>query len=331
MVRRRIAAGVAVLLLIVIVLLINGCLKSQKQQSLKDYNHKVGELAQESDTQVSAPLFVALTGASSKPALEVESQIDQLRIQAQEIYNRAKALSVPGEMSSAQRNLLLTYSFRLEGMDKMTTLVPKVLGAQSKQASTLIAGAMEIFLASDVVYSQRAAPLTQETLTNAGITGLATAPTRFLPNLGWLDPTITLARITGQGANSTTNGIAPGTHGSSLVGVSVGTNTLQPEETGTLNHISGGGSPTFTVTVENTGTNPESNVKIDVTVTAGGKEFKASHVINSTQPGTKVNVEVPVTGIPVGVASKVAVNVEAVPGETNVENNKNTYLAIFGE
>ena len=213
----------------------------------------------------------------------------------------------------------------------MTTLVPKALGGQAKQASTLIAGAMEIFLASDVIYSQRAAPLIQQTLSGAGITGLSTAPSIFLPNIGWLEPNTVLARITGQGASSGTSGLAPGTHGSALVGVSVGTNALQPEETGTLNHISGGGSPTFTVTVENTGSNPETNVKVDVTVTAGGKEFKASHVINTTQPGTKANVEVPVTGIPVGVASKVAVNVEAVPGETNTENNKNSYLAIFGE
>ena len=49
MVRRRVAAGVAIVLLIVIVLLVNGCLKSEKQQSLKTYNHEVSALAQESD------------------------------------------------------------------------------------------------------------------------------------------------------------------------------------------------------------------------------------------------------------------------------------------
>ena len=54
-------------------------------------------------------------------------------------------------------------------------------------------------------------------------------------------------------------------------------------------------------------------------------------MINSTQPGSKVNVEIPVNGVPVGVASKIEVDVESVPGETNSENNKGTYLAIFGE
>ncbi len=62
MVRRRVAAGVAVVLLILIVLLVNACKKGQEQQSLKDYNRNVSRLAQESDTQVARPLFTALAG-----------------------------------------------------------------------------------------------------------------------------------------------------------------------------------------------------------------------------------------------------------------------------
>ena len=109
----------------------------------------------------------------------------------------------------------------------------------------------------------------------------------------------------------------------------MGANTLEPEPA--LNHISGGGSPTFTVQVENSGEFPETNVKVDVTVTAGGKQFKASHVIEKTEPGKTVSVDIPVTGVPLGVASKIEVNIEAVPGENDLENNKNTYLAIFGQ
>jgi hypothetical protein len=188
---------------------------------------------------------------------------------------------------------------------------------------------MEIFLASDVIYSQRVAPLIQEALAANGIHGLSTTASRFLPNLGWLEPNTVLSRLTGSQSSTSNNGVASGTHGSSLTGVSVGTTTLEPEPT--INHISGGGSPTFTVNVENTGSNPENNVKVDVTVTASGKQFKASHVINSTQPESKVNVEIPVSGIPLGVAAKIEAYVEPVPGETTTENNKATYLAIFSQ
>jgi hypothetical protein len=328
MVRRRVAAGAAVVLLIIIVLIINGCLKSQKQQSLKDYNHAVGEIARESDSQVSKPFFTALSGAAGKNAIDVQVQVNNLRAEAQKLVSRAKGLSVPGEMSGAQQNLLLTMNLREEGITKIAALLPAALGGQGKTVDPRIAGDMEIFLASDVVYSQRVAPLIQDALKANGI-HQATQTSRFLPNLGWLDPATVEARLGGSSGTGTTGAVAPGTHGSSLVGVAVGTTTLQPEPT--LNHVPGGGSPTFTVTVENTGESQETNVKVEVAVTVAGKQLTGSHVINSTTPGNKVNVEIPINGVPLGEAAKVQVNVAAVPGETNTENNKNTYLALFGE
>jgi hypothetical protein len=326
MVRRRVAAGVAVVLLIIIVLVINGCLKSQKQQSLKDYNRHVGEIAQDYEAQVAKPLFTTLAGAAGKTGINVQIQVNQLLVEAQKLTARAKSLSVPGEMASAQRDLLLALDFRVEGITKIGALLPTALGGQSAQAGPKIAGDMELFLASDVIYSQRVAPLIQQTLSSNGIHA-STAGARFLPNLGWLQTSTVVERLTGQGKSGAGTAATPGTHGSALVGVAVGTNTLQPEPT--LNHIAGGGNPTFTVTVENTGESAETNVKVEIDVTAAGKSLKASKVINQTQPGQKVNVEVPVTGVPLSVASKIQVDVATVPGETNAENNKNTYLAIF--
>jgi len=328
MVRRRWAAGIAIALVIIIVLVISSCLSSQKQQSLKDYNHAVSEIARESDTKVSKPFFTALSGAAGKSAIDVQVQVNQLSAEARELASRAKGLSVPGEMSGAQQNLLLTMNFRVEGLSKIAGLLPQALGGQGKTVDPRIAGDMEIFLASDVVYSQRVGPLIQEALTSNGI-HQSTQPSRFLPNLGWLEPATVEARLSGKTTTGENASVAPGTHGSALIGTAVGTTNLQPEPT--LNHVAGGGNPTFTVTVENTGESQETNVKVSVTVTAAGKQLSGSHVINSTQPGSKANVEIPVNGVPIGEASKIQVSVEPVPGETNAENNKSTYLALFGE
>jgi hypothetical protein len=113
------------------------------------------------------------------------------------------------------------------------------------------------------------------------------------------------------------------------VGVSVGASKLEPEPA--INHISGGGNPTLTATVEDAGEFNETGVKVDVTVTAGGKQFKASHSIEKTEPGKRANAEIPISGLPLGQAAKIEVQVEPVPGETNHEGTKATYLAIFGE
>jgi hypothetical protein len=326
MVRRRVAAGIGVALLIVIVLIVNGCLKSQKTQALKDYTRNVSRIVTESDQQVSRPLFASLSGASSRPALDVETQVNQLHLEAEKQAMQAKGLSVPSEMGSAQRDLLLALDLRAEGVEKVANLLRTALGGQAKQASTAIAGDMEDFLASDVIYSQRVAALIEQTLKAGGAAGQTVASTRFLPNIGWLEPATVQSRITGQAASSS-NAPVTGNHGSALKGVSVGANTMAPEPT--LNHVGGGSNPTFTVQVENSGEFPETNVKVDITVTAAGKQYAASHTIAKTEPGKTVNVDIPVTGVPLSAASKIEVKIEGVPGENDLENNKGTYLAIF--
>src|SRR5438552_3343365 len=44
MVRRRVAAGIGVVLLIVTILIVNGCLKNEKQKALRNYNRDAGQI-----------------------------------------------------------------------------------------------------------------------------------------------------------------------------------------------------------------------------------------------------------------------------------------------
>ncbi len=330
MVRRRIAAGVGVVVLILIVLLIDGCLKSGKEEALKKYNREAGQLVSESDQQVGQPLFAGLAGASSEPPLNVEQKVNELREVAQHQAEQAKRLSVPGELDAAQHNFTLTLNLREEALAKIAPLVREALGGKGKQASSSIAGAMEMFLASDVIYSQRVAPLVQQELAAGGVHGLSTKGTQFLPNLGWLEPATVEERLTGKSSAAAQSGqIAPGTHGSALKGVSVAGSELQPESTGTVNHLSGGSSPTFKVMVEDSGSNTESDVKVEVTVTAGGVQYKDSRTITKAEPGVTSSVSIPLEKVPLGAAASVVVYVQPVPGETNLENNKGSYLAEF--
>jgi hypothetical protein len=326
MVRRAVAAAIGVVIIIVIVLVINGCLKSEKVEGLKTYNREVGTIASESAGTVSQPLFATLASAPSKKALEVEEEVNQLSLKARELQSRAEHLSVPGEMEGAQRDLLMVADLRVEGMDKLATLLPMALGSKAKTAAADIAGDMELFLASDVIYAERVVPLIQQALSANSVNSLTTASSRFLPNLGWLETNTVSTRLTGQSALTSTS-TTGGHHGSILTGVSVSNNTLAPEPT--LNHLSGGSSPTFTVQVEDDGEFQEPNVKVSVVVTASGKQVKGSSTIEKTEPGKISNAEVKLSGVPTGMAAKVEAEVEAVPGETNREGTKKSYLAIF--
>ena len=85
-------------------------------------------------------------------------------------------------------------TLRAEGLTKIAALVGTALGWHAKQASTLIAGEMETFLASEVVYSQRVVPLIQQTLGSNGVHGQSTASTHFLSDIGWLNPATLMTR-----------------------------------------------------------------------------------------------------------------------------------------
>jgi hypothetical protein len=328
MVRRRIAFGVGLALLILIILIIGGCLKSRSQQALETYNQQVSQIVGESDSQVSRGLFSALGGASGSTPQQVEQRINEYRQQAQTQAANAKALSVPSSMQSAQRYLLLVLDLREEALTKIANLVPSALSGQNSNATTEVAGDMEIFLASDIVYSQRVAPLIQQELRSSGVTSQSTAASHFLPNLGWLDPTTVQQRLTGQ--TPTENGsVPPGNYGHELVGASVGGVKLEPESTETLNHVKAGSTPTLTVEVKNSGEHIEHGVKVDVKVTSSGQSKTESHTINTTEPGKTVNVDIPLEGVPLGKASKLEVKIEKVPGEDVTTNNEGTYLVVF--
>jgi hypothetical protein len=221
---------------------------------------------------------------------------------------------------------VLALRLRSEGVQKIAELMESAASGKLESSSGKIAGNMQNFLASDVIWSQRVAPLADEALREGGVGGAGVKDSRFLPDLGWLESSTALARIGGK-ASAESGALAPGTHGDALTGVTVAGATLEAEPA--VNHISEGANPTFTVAVEDSGENAETGVKVQIAVTAGGKSVTASHTIDKIEAGKTLNVPIALTGVETGVEAKIEAKVEKVPGEENLENNQATYLAIF--
>ena len=274
LVRRGVAAGVILLVLILLVVGIRGCLNSQKKQSLKDYNRNVGALVQESD-QVSQKLFKTSRrpwrhqhGDSGTATLNAEQDVNQVRVDADDLVRRASGQDVPGDMSKAQQNFLLALELRRDAHPQDRREAPdraaEPPGADA--AVDQIAGQMQAFLTSDVVYSQRVIPYIKKALDGDGITGQTIATSQSLPDLGWLDPTQVAKRIGAITSNANKGPAAPGLARPQLESVTVGATTLKQ---GQGNKISGS-SPVFTVKFVNQGENDESNVLVKVSITGSG-------------------------------------------------------------
>jgi hypothetical protein len=330
--RQAIALVGLIVLLILIVLGVNGCLNSRKDNALKDYNRNVTAVIDDSDGAVGKPFF-QLIAQGARNSQDLQVQVNQLRLAADQDVKRAKAFDVPDDMAAAQRNLELVLNFRDEGLKKIADLIPSALGRgqTSQNAIKRMAGEMQLFLASDVVHSQRVAPLIRDALKKNDITGQTIAGSQFLPDVAWLSPA-TISERLGRGATGTTGTgqTAPGLHGHGLLSTTVGDKVLQPKATGAVSTVPASANVAFTVKFANQGDNDERNVKVSIRVSGGGKNITQTKTIGQTKSKTESTVSIPLgQAPPAGVGTTVTVAVEKVPGETNLTNNRSQYSVIF--
>lgn len=332
MVRRLAAAGVGLLVIVLLVVGVNGCLDSRQEQALKDYNREVSSIVRDADANVDAFYDTLTTGGQA--STDVQSEINQLRFRAQALSKQAEGLDVPGEMRPAHRNVLLSLSLLQEAMGKVAEKLPAALSTDSATAVPAvraIAGEIQAFGAANVVYNRRGAGLIKEVLDDNEIGGQTIQNASFVQNYGWLQPSTVARRINsqaGRGAGDAgTSEPAPGLHGHGLLGVSVGDQTLTA---GQANRIPASSNVTFDVKVANQGDNPETDVRVRVKISGAGDTITAQKVIDQTMPKTEATVSIPLgQAPPIGKAVTVTVEVLPVGGEKNKDNNTATYPALF--
>jgi hypothetical protein len=333
--RQAVGLGALVVLAFLIVLGFKGCLDSRKDNALKDYNRNVTAVINDSDQSVGKPFFQRMAaGARNSQGLQV--QINELRLAAEDDVKRAKAFDVPGDMGAAQRNLELVLNLRAEGLTKIADQIPGALGRgqTSETAVDNIAGEMQAFLASDVVYAQRVAPLIKDALDDNDVKGQQIAGSRFMTDISWLSPATVGARLgaSGTGSSTGTSGQpAPGLHGHGLDGTSIGAAALNPEAPGVVNRVPWSNNPTITVKFTNQGDNDESNVKVSVSVKpSSGKTISATKTIGQTKSKQQSTVNIPLgSAPPAGAPTTLSVLIAKVGGEKTTSNNRSSYTVIF--
>jgi hypothetical protein len=326
--RRLIAGGVGVLVLILLVLLIKSCRESAKEQAFKDYARDVAALVQESD-QESKALFDLLQKPGTQSPIELQSAVNGFRTEAAQLVDRANGTSHPDELSGAQRYLVESFEFRRDGIGKIAQLLPTALGDKGDTAVAGIAGQMQNFLASDVIYSQRFIPRMRAAFDKEKLTGSVNIPeSKFLPDSSWLDPKSVGDSITGLKSGNS-QAATPGLHGTSLDAVVAkpGGQTLQP---GTAVDIPASANISFDVKVTNGGESAEKDVTVRLAISGAGKPITVEERIPTIAPGEQKTVNIPLAATPpTGRPVTITVQVQAVPGEKKLDNNKATYPAVF--
>jgi len=334
LVRRAVAIGGLVLLLILLFVAVRSCASSRQENALKDYNREVSSIIRESDTQVGEPFFQLLGQAGSESPQDLQTNISGYRVQAEAQLKQARSLDVPDEMKGAQQSLLIALEFRRDGLGFIAEKIRTALGDEGEAANdaiTQIAGQMQAFLSSDVLYQARVAPLIKSALDDAEIGGQRIAASRFLPGIEWLSEETVAAQLeqeltTGGGEDGEP---APGLHGTGLESVTVGETQLQPDAP---NRIAANEDTAFVVAFTNQGENDEFDVKVNLSIEGGDKPIKASRTVDTVAKGQTAEASIPLGAAPpTGEAVTVKVTVAKVPGEKKTDNNTQEYDVLFTE
>jgi hypothetical protein len=330
MVRRGLAAGAGLLVVLILVLGLRACLDSRKERAFTDYTQDVNSLVQQSD-QESSKLFQLLQGRGGRgQAVNIENTLNALRGESAQLVDQANSdLDPPGELKSAQRYLVETLEFRRDGLEEIANALPTALGDQDRRRGTrTVAFQMQVFLASDIVYSRRFVPRLAAQLKDQELEDELRIPrSQFLPNVEWIDPGFVTDRVDALRSGGGGGAASPGLHGTGLGTVTLGGQTLTPGGSAT---IQASADLAFAVQVVNQGENDESDVTVKVTVGRGGDRQALEGRLDSIARGETKSVNVPLKKTPpTGQAVQVAVEVEAVPGEKKTDNNKASFSAIF--
>jgi len=320
MLRRGLALGGGLILVILIVLGVKGCLDARAHRALSDYARNVTQVVQESE-QTSKSFFGKLEDPGTLSVTDFENVVNAEASAVANQASRVDGFSAPGDMGGAQRELELVYELRSSAMSEIAKKMGTALGeAGSAKATAGIANQMEKLLASDVVYRTVARPGIDAVLADNGIEGSDVPESEFLPGPEWLEESTVGSAL---GAVSGSSGEAsPGIHGLGLVGASL--NGTELVEGGTAT-VSGEETAEVEVQVQNQGESTENGVAVSVSVN-GGHTLQQN--ISAISPGEISSVTIPLTPTPSGQVT-LDVEVETVAGEQVSTNNKASYTVSF--
>jgi hypothetical protein len=332
LIRQGILFGGFLVIAILLVFVVRSCQQSAKENALKDYNREVASIVRESDTQVGRPFFELMRNPGSESATSLETTINGYRGQAEQQYEQAQRLDVPDEMVAAQRSFLITMEQRRDGLASIATRVRTALSEDAEAAQSAIeeiTGAMQLFLASDVIYETRTFQFIREALADAEVGGQTIQRTEFMPGIEWLQ-TDTVAEALGQplstGGGGSGGEPAPGLHGTGLDSVQVGDLTLQPDAPNRIPAT----EREFVVTFTNQGENDETDVQVVLRIEGAGEPIRVVRRVESVPQGTTAEATLALTEAPpLDQPVTIAVEVRPVPGEEKTDNNSAEYEAAF--
>jgi hypothetical protein len=319
--------AVAIAAVVVLVLVIQGCRDSGREEAYRGYVDDMRVVARGSAAIGTRFNTLLTTRGIRQP--ELQRQLGALAAQHRRLVDQALLIEPPGRIRQAHADAVQALGLRTDGLVRLDETL-----RQSGQATPAVAGArlaaqVRRFVASDVTWDDFWLQPVRGELDEQDIGGVNVPDSNFLANVNLTTPEL-MESIIKRVRGAATGGVAPGLHGTGLISVMAqpGNETLSANQENTVETTP---ELAIAVTVENTGDNQETEIPVTLSIEQSPTPIRRQQEIDLIDPGQRKTVVFRNLADAVEIAQKTVVRVEvtAVEGETRTQNNTAEYSVIF--
>lgn len=317
----------AILIVVLLVFWVSSCRGEAKKDTYSDYMQDVDGIANQSE-RIGTSLNNALVRADIRQA-ELTRTLDGLAKQQVQLVEAAEGLDEPGPLRNEHQHMIEALQFRVSGLQGIgNAFAPRSRARNASQAGDLLAAQARRLIASDVVWDDQFKDPARVELRRQDIQGVNVPDSNFVQNPTLATSTAMAAVWSRVRGGATGQPTAPGSHGHNLVSVKVvGGATLSTEE---LNEIVATTDLSFQVTFENSGDSTETGIQVTLTIQKSPEPIVRRQTVDVTEPGQERTVTFRnISNVPFVRRTALQVEVNEVPGETNLTNNTAEYPVIF--
>ena len=313
----------AILIVVLLVFWVQSCRDSGKKNSYKHYFEKIGAVGKGSQ-QLGREFADVLTTPGLKFS-DLDQKLPGLIQQQQQYVTQAQALGSPGPLRLEQQHAVEALEFRVTGLQGLQAAFRSAATSKSGNDASLLSEQARRLTTSDVIWDDLFATPSADVLRNQGIRGVAVPDSTFaqLPDFDSVRAMQDILDRLRGGSTST------GLHGTGLI-VTRALPSNKELATDTDNTVVASQDLGFAVTVQDTGAAQEVRVEVTLTIQQSPSPIVKKQTIDVINAGQQKTIKFTNLGaVQFAAKTTVKVNIKAVPGETNLDNNSASYPVIF--
>ena len=318
----------AIVIVVLLVLWIGSCRSESKEQLYGDYMAEMSRVAADS-TDIGVRFNRLLTTPGIRQA-DLQEELRGLAQRQEQGLTRASEIDPPGVLREEHRDALEALAFRRSGLSRLQDALGQAAGSENAtEVGRDLAAQTQRLLASDVIWLDLFHEPSVAELRRRGVTDVEVPESRFLRNQEIATASL-MADIFRRISGAARGGTPTGRHGHGLVSVRALPSGKALETDAEENVITATADLGFEVTIENSGEFQEVGVRVRLVIQQSPQPIERTTTVDLIPAGERATVRFRnLAQVQITQRIPLRVEVERVPGETNLANNSATYQVLF--